>query len=350
MNACLLTSALTISLFLGLMETQAQDGPESRVAIAIHGGAGTITRANMTDELEGRYRAKLTDALQAGHEILSDGGSSIEAVTRAVAILEDSPLFNAGVGAVLTNRGTVEHDASIMDGRTLQAGASAATRHVRNPILLARLILEASPHVLLVGDGAEELAREHGLEFVDNDHFIIERRKRQLERRQGEESNKGGIIDPLRDEELDDEFSRDDVSKYGTVGAVALDGDGNLAAATSTGGIANKRWGRVGDSPIIGAGTYADNNSCAVSSTGDGEYFIRGVIAYDVCTTMRLTGMSLVESASAVIHGKLSEMGGGGGVIAIDREGNIAMPFNTRGMYRGYIDKEGSLVVKIYGN
>ncbi|MBT8401938.1 MAG: isoaspartyl peptidase/L-asparaginase [Rhodothermia bacterium] len=350
MNARLLTTAIIFSLSAALMETQAQDHAEARVAIAIHGGAGTITRSNMTDELEQQYRTKLTEALQAGHELLVDGKSSIEAVTRAVTILEDSPLFNAGVGAVLTNLGTVEHDASIMDGRTLQAGASAATRHIRNPILLARLILESSPHVLLVGDGAEELAREHGLELVDNDYFIIERRKRQLERRRSEETNKGGIIDPLHDEELDEEVRHDDISKYGTVGAVALDVDGNLAAATSTGGISNKRWGRVGDSPIIGAGTYADNNSCAVSSTGDGEYFIRGVIAYDVCATMRLTGMSLAESASAVIHGKLSEMGGGGGVIAVDLDGNIAMPFNTRGMYRGYIDKEGNLVVKIYGN
>ncbi len=350
MTARLLTTALIISLSVACMETRAQDQPEARVAIAIHGGAGTITRSNMTDELEQRYRAKLTEALRAGHELLVDGKSSVEAVTRAVTILEDSPLFNAGVGAVLTNLGTVEHDASIMDGKTLQAGASAATRHIRNPILLARLILESSPHVLLVGDGAEELAREYGLELVDNDYFVIERRKRQLERRQSEEVDKGGIIDPLRDEELDEEVRHDDISKYGTVGAVALDAAGNLAAATSTGGISNKRWGRVGDSPIIGAGTYADNESCAVSSTGDGEYFIRGVIAYDVCSTMRLTGMSLAESASAVIHGKLSEMGGGGGVIAIDHDGNIAMPFNTPGMYRGYIDKEGNLVVKIYGN
>lgn len=322
---------------------------EDVVAIVVHGGAGTISRSNLSPDLERKYRAALEEALRAGHQILLDGGTSIDAVTKAVTILEDSPLFNAGVGAVLTKLGTVEHDASIMDGSSLQAGASAATRHVRNPILLARLVMEASPHVLLVGEGAEQFGREHGLQMVENEHFITDRRREQLRRRQSTEADKGGR--PLELEKSPSHHEDDEEDgRFGTVGAVALDRYGNLAAATSTGGTSNKHWGRVGDSPIIGAGTYADNKSCAVSGTGDGEYFIRGVVAYDICAKMRLTGTGLTEAASSVIHGKLTDMGGGGGVIAIDRLGNIAMPFNTKGMYRGYINTSGDLLVKIYSD
>lgn len=229
-----------------------------------------------------------------------------------------------------------------MDGRTRNSGAIAGIKHIKNPILLARLVMTDSPHVMMVGDGAETFAKEHNLEMVENEYFHTDVRREALESVQAREraQSSTGDIHP----------GPEDDYKYGTVGAVALDKMGNLAAATSTGGMTNKRFGRVGDSPIIGAGTYADNESCGVSATGHGEYFIRGVIAYDICAMMRYTGLSLTESANAVIHGKLTEMGGAGGIIAMDREGNVAMPFNTPGMYRGTIDKNGKVMVEIYGD
>lgn len=329
--------AACIVMGVSLMQDVRAQQQEQPIAFAIHGGAGTIVRGSMSAELEQEYRAKLTEALQAGYGVLQRNGSSLDAVETAIRILEDSPLFNAGKGAVLTNKGTAELDASIMDGRTRAAGAVARVTTVKNPITLARLVMEESPHVMLAGDGAEQFAVEHGLEIVPNEYFQTEQRRAQLRRIQEAEqqkssgANEAGIS-----------------SKFGTVGAVALDRMGNLAAGTSTGGMTNKRFGRVGDSPIIGAGTYADNETCAVSSTGHGEYFIRGVVAYDIAARMRYAGLSLAEASNAVIHGRLTEMGGTGGVIALDRQGNIAMPFNTEGMYRGYVDTKGNVVVEIY--
>ena len=334
-------------LFIGVsVVSQAQGQEVSKTAIAVHGGAGTILPSSMTSETEASYRAKLEEALQKGHGILAEGGSSLDAVVATLHILEDSPLFNAGKGAVFTSEGTVEHDASIMDGATHQAGAVAGIKHIRHPIDLARLVMEASPHVMMVGDGAEAFAQQHGMELIPNDSFYTERRKGQLERVQQEEKDVGAAE---ADQTSDDQTSGSADKKHGTVGAVALDQEGNLAAGTSTGGMTNKRFGRVGDSPIIGAGTYADNETCAVSATGHGEYFIRGVIAYDIAAMMRYANRSLEEAARMVIMDKLTASGGTGGVIALDREGHIAMPFNTPGMYRGYIDTEGNMKIEIYG-
>lgn len=324
-----LLSLICMSLFL-TAETRA----ESPIAIAIHGGAGTIERERLTEEQEARIRAALNAAVKAGHEILLAGGSSLDAVTTAVRLLEDAPEFNAGRGAVLTFDGTVELDASIMDGATLAAGAVAGMTGVRHPIEAARGVMTESPHVMLVGSGAEAFARAQGLEFKDPDWFITEFRLQQLRAIQARQQSATQLSE--------DWFS--------TVGAVALDANGNLAAATSTGGMSNKRWGRVGDSPIIGAGTYADNRSCAVSATGHGEYFIRHVVAHEICARVRLTGVTLDDAADTVVNQVLLEAGGEGGVIAVDPAGNVSMPFNTPGMYRASIDADGRLTVAIYGD
>ena len=323
-------------LLTSLLGTSALGQEQPGVALVLHGGAGTILRGDMTAEAEAQYRAKLEEALQVGYGVLSEGGSSLDAVVASIRVLEDSPLFNAGKGAVFTSEGTVELDASIMDGATRQAGAVAGVKRVPHPIELARLIMERSPHVMMVGDGAEAFAQQQGMALVPNDSFYTDRRRAQLERIRQEEGASGAAEGEAPDK------------KHGTVGAVALDQAGNLAAATSTGGMTNKRYGRVGDSPIIGAGTYADNETCAVSATGHGEYFIRGVIAHDIAAMMRYGGLSLQEAADAAIMEKLTEAGGTGGVIALDREGNVAMPFNTPGMYRGYVDAEGNTTVEIY--
>ena len=292
--------------------------------IVIHGGAGTISRDAMTPEREQAYHAALRDALVAGSAILESGGTSLDAVVEAVRRLEDAPLFNAGRGAVFTSEGTNELDAAIMDGATLNAGAIAAVTRIRNPILLARMVMERSPHVMMIGSGAESFAAEQGMSFVDPSWFHTDERRRQLER--AIEAQRRGAAG-----QLPREFA------YGTVGAVALDQHGNLAAATSTGGMTNKRWGRVGDVPIIGAGTYADNATAAISATGHGEYFIRSVVAHEIAARMRLQGKDLETAADEVVMGVLVERGGDGGIIAIDREGNITMPFNSAGMYRGYL-------------
>ncbi len=309
--------------------TLAEESP--MFAIAIHGGAGVISRAAMTPEVEKSYREDLGKALDAGYAILESGGSSMDATVAAVKILEDSPLFNAGRGAVFSAEGINELDASVMDGQTLRAGAVAGLRHVRNPIELARLVMERSPHVFLTGKGAEDFALESGLALVPRSWFYTERRWQQLEQaRRGER------------------LSAADIGYYGTVGAVALDAEGNLAAATSTGGMTNKKWGRVGDSPIIGAGTYADNGSCAVSATGSGEFFIRGVIAHEISALMRYRGLPVDEAARTAVQGRLAALGGDGGVIVVDREGNIAMEFNTEGMFRGARSSRGLREISIY--
>jgi len=278
-------------------------------SIAIHGGAGTITRKNMTPEKENAYRSKLKETLNVGYSILNKGGTSLDAVEATIRIMENSELFNAGKGAVFTNAGTNELDASIMDGRNLKAGAVARVKTVKNPISAARKVMEETWHVMLSGDGADKFAKEQGLDIVDPNYFYTQRRWDSLKKIQ--------------------------VEKHGTVGCVALDKHGNLAAGTSTGGLTNKRWGRVGDSPIIGAGTYANNQTCAVSGTGQGEYFIRGNVAYDVSAIMEYKGKSVGEAAQNVIR-KLSDKGGNGGIITMDSKGNISMPFNTAGMYRGF--------------
>jgi L-asparaginase / beta-aspartyl-peptidase len=310
---------------------QGSDGDAPMISIAIHGGAGVITRSSLSAEDEAAYRADLARALDAGYEVLQAGGDSLDAVTAAVRILEDSPLFNAGRGAVFNHEGINELDASIMDGRTLKAGAVAGVRHVRNPVDLARRVMERSPHVLLSGAGAEEFALEQGLELVPRKYFFTERRWQQLERARA-----------------GDKLGAAALGYFGTVGAVARDSRGNLAAATSTGGMTNKRWGRVGDSPIIGAGNYADNDSCAVSATGSGEFFIRSVLAHEISALMKYRGLAVEEAARQAVRERLQGIGGDGGVIVVDREGNVAMQFNTEGMFRGTRDSRGRREVAIY--
>jgi beta-aspartyl-peptidase (threonine type) len=309
----------------------------------IHGGAGTIERSRMTPEREAAYRAALEGALTAGFEVLRRGGPGVDAVVAAIRLLEDSPLFNAGKGAVFTAEGTNELDASIMDGRTLKAGAAAGLKHVKNPITLARLVMERSPHVMMVGEGAEVFARQQGVELVDPKYFFTEERWQQLQRRREEERKNPPprSATPVNKELLLDE------RKFGTVGAVCLDRAGNLAAGTSTGGMTNKRFGRVGDSPVIGAGTYANNETCAVSCTGDGEYFIRAAVAHSVSAAMEHGRLPLEEAARLALE-KARRLGGTGGLIAIDRRGHFATPFNTSGMYRGHIGPDGRPQVAIY--
>jgi beta-aspartyl-peptidase (threonine type) len=309
-----------------------------KIGLVIHGGAGTIERSKMTPEKEPEYRAGLQHALTAGYQILKRGGSSLDATEAAVRVLEDDPRFNAGRGAVFTNIGTNEMDAAIMDGKTLMAGAVASLKHIKNPVSLARLVMEKSGHVMMDGEGAETFAKENGIELVDQKYFYTQERWEALEKiRAAEEHRTGG----------GKSFIITDQDRHGTVGAVAVDQNGNLAAATSTGGTTNKRSGRVGDSPVIGAGTYANNATCAVSATGDGEYFIRGTVGHDISALMEYRGMPLKEATQTVLD-KVAKLGGSGGLIAIDRQGNIALPFNTSGMYRGYVDPNGKFVVEIY--
>ncbi len=296
-----------------------------KAVIAIHGGAGAIARASMSTERERQYIAALGSVIEAGQAILEAGGSALDAVTEAVRLLEECPLFNAGIGAVFTRDATHELDACVMEGHTLKAGAVAGVSHLRNPVLAARLVLEKSPHVLLIGDGAEAFARQHGMDSVSPDIFSTPERLAQLH--QAQEQNAV---------QLDHSAQLDERQKMGTVGAVALDRYGNLAAATSTGGMTNKLPGRVGDSPLPGAGCYANNASVAVSCTGTGEVFIRALAAYDIAALMEYAALSLPEAAERVVMEKIPALGGSGGLIAIDREGNVAMPFNSEGMYRGY--------------
>ena len=313
-------------------------------AIVIHGGAGTILRKNMTPEKEAEYRAKLEEAIQTGYEILKNGGTSLDAVTKTINVMEDSPLFNAGKGSVFTHEETNEMDASIMDGKTLNAGASSGTRTIKNPIDLARAVMDQSPHVMLSGKGAETFATEHGLDIVDPSYFYTDRRFKSLQRIKDSENTE------LDHDEKKTAFYDADIknSKFGTVGCAALDKDGNLAAGTSTGGMTNKRWGRIGDSPIIGSGTYANNATCAVSSTGWGEYFIRAQVAHDISAMMEYKGVSLEEAAREVIHNKMGKLGGDGGIVAVDKDGNMVFEFNTEGMYRASMNDKGDLVVEIY--
>lgn len=303
--------------------------------IVIHGGAGAISRSVITEEKEQQYREALSAIVRQGQAVLENNGSALDAVTEAVRLLEECPLFNAGHGSVFTHDATHELDASIMDGRTLNAGAVCGVSHIRNPIFAARAVMAASPHVMLCGAGAETFAREQGLEWVEPSFFSTAERYQQLQQAlksegrilldhdgQAETGKSGDPLDPDH--------------KYGTVGAVALDSEGNLAAATSTGGMTNKRAGRVGDSPVIGAGCYASNQTVAVSCTGTGEIFMRTVAAYDVAALMEYGKLSLEEATRRVVMDKITALGGSGGLIAVDHQGHIALPFNSEGMYRGY--------------
>ena len=315
-------------------QTSVKSDSRPAYAIVIHGGAGTILKKNMTPEKEQQYFDKMNEALDKGESILKEGGASIDAVVETIKILENSPLFNAGKGAVFTANETNELDASIMNGADTNGGAVAGVTTVKNPITAARAVYEKSNHVLLTGKGAEAFAQKQGCELVENSYFKTESRLKSLQRIQAKELQ-GSLNDKYTD------------YKYGTVGCVALDKNGNIVAGTSTGGMTNKRYNRVGDSPILGAGTYADNNTCGVSSTGHGEFFIRYAVAHDIAARMEYKGITLEEATKEVIQDKLKEKGGSGGVVALDRNGNISMEFNTPGMYRGY-RKPGEKVVEIY--
>ena len=310
---------------------------ESPITLVIHGGAGNITRENISPAEEKQYREILNKALDVGYKILKDGGTSVEAVSQVLVLLEDSPLFNAGRGSVFTSEGRNEMDASIMDGETLNAGAVGGITIVKNPVLAAKMVMENSPHVFLTGKGAEEFARQQGLQIVDPSWFGTSKRKESLEQIKKLENQQEGM----------NQMGNNHDQKHGTVGAVALDKNGNLAAATSTGGMTNKKFGRIGDSPIIGAGTYANNNTCAVSCTGHGEYFIRLTIAHDISALMEYKNLTVKQAGDEVIK-KLAISGGTGGVIIVDKNGNIAMPFNTEGMFRGYIIADGSKKVHLF--
>lgn len=313
--------------------------PADPVVLVIHGGAGTIRRADLDTDQEARIRASLEEALQAGYAEIQAERPALDAVVAAISVLEEDPQFNAGRGGVFASDTTVRHDASIMDGATGLAGASANTMHVKHPILLARAVMEASPHVLLAGVGAEEFAEEQGLEIVPNEYFQTEHRRSSLEAVQERERNEQGRLVPAEPRQM-----------HGTVGAVALDAEGHLAAGTSTGGMTNKRWGRIGDSPIIGAGTFASDETVGVSGTGHGEFFIRLSIARDVHSRMLYLEESVTEAADTVINETLTAADGTGGVIALDREGNVATPFNTEGMYRGAITRSGEVTTAIYAD
>ena len=326
--------ALLILLIVGgcVKEIKNNDVVEKKVdfALVVHGGAGNIYKGRYSDEEENEYIKTLTTAINYGHDILDNGGTAVDAVETVIRFLEDSPLFNAGKGAVFNNEGNVELDASIMNGTNINAGGVAGLKSIRNPITLARFVMEHSPHVLMFGDGAERFADEFGLERVDNDYFKTEKMR--------------GVYNKNRD----GAFSKGRDDKSGTVGCVALDKYGNLAAGTSTGGIMGKKFGRVGDSPIIGAGTYADNRSCGISATGQGEFFIRNTVAHEISSLIKYKNMNIKEAADYVINKELTKQKALGGVIGLDKFGNIAISFNTQGMFRGHRISGEDPVVKIY--
>lgn len=310
---------------------------QQHIALVIHGGAGAIKKEFMTPEKEEAYRSKLQEALNAGYGILENGGTSLDAVQKTITILEDSPLFNAGKGAVFNSLGKNELDASIMDGKTLNCGAVTGVTTIKNPINAARLVMDSTRHVMLSGKGAEEFAKQYNVEFAPNTYFHTETRLNQLQKIQGKTPlhKKTGNIELIDDH------------KYGTVGAVAIDKNRNIAAATSTGGLTNKKYGRIGDSPIIGAGTYANNKTCGVSSTGTGEYFIRTLAAHETSNLMQYKNLTIKESIDNVIN-QIGNLGGDGGLIALDKDANVAWTFNTAGMFRGYKKSDGSGTIEIY--
>ena len=324
-----------LCLLATVLLTLPVNAEETRVAIALHGGAGTIERARMTSEQELRYRKFLDAAIEEGYRQLKAGEPGLDVVVSIIQRMEDSPLFNAGRGSVYTWEGHHELDASIMHGLLLDAGAVAGVKTVKSPIALARAVMERSPHVMLASQGAERFAAEEGFEKAPEGYFDTERRQKSLEAYK--RARQAGVA------------THPDY-KYGTVGVAVLDAEGNLVAGTSTGGMTGKRWGRIGDAPVIGAGTYANNASCAVSATGHGEFFIRHTVARDVCARMELAGETLTEAADVVVHKTLVKAGGDGGIIAVDAEGNVALTFNTPGMYRASIDASGDKVIGIFGD
>jgi beta-aspartyl-peptidase (threonine type) len=344
-------AVLAAAVALGAFMEKPAEKPE--YALVIHGGAGTITPDKLTPELKAEIEHDLHAALATGQAVLKDGGSALDAVTSTIMVLENSPHFNAGRGAVFTAGGKNEMDSSIMDGRTLDAGAVSGVRNIKNPITLARAVMEKSPHVMMQGHGAETFAETQGIERADDAYFFTEYRWGQLQKARAK--SQGPLLDHDGDGTSDKTGNKVSVGektngdyKFGTVGAVALDRHGNLAAGTSTGGMTNKMHGRVGDSPIIGAGTYANNASCAVSATGHGEYFIRATVARNICALMEYAGMGLQEAADKVVMQQLVEMGGDGGIIAVDKEGAMVMAFNTRGMFRGQVGSHQAATIGIY--
>jgi len=321
-----------------------------KFVLVIHGGAGTILKSQMTPEKEKAYQQGLNDALNAGYAVLSKGGTALDAVEATIKVLEDNPLFNAGKGSVFTNEGKNEMDAAIMDGNTLKAGSVAGVTTIKNPITAARAVMDKSEHVMMTGKGAEKFAAQQGCAIVDPSYFFTQERWDALQKAKAKDSSKSELDhDANKPGALLKQPGNNDY-KYGTVGCVALDMNGNLAAATSTGGMTNKKFGRIGDAPVIGAGTYANNATCAISCTGWGEFFIRLVMAKSVSDRMELAHETLKEAANTMIMRKLGELGGDGGLIAVDKEGNIIMPFNTEGMYRGYMTSDGKKEVLIYKN
>ena len=304
-------------------------------AIAIHGGAGTILPSTMTPEKEAAYKKGLEDAILSGETILKKGGTSLDAVEAAIRTLENNSLYNAGKGACFSNEGNHEMDASLMNGKNLSAGAVACVSNIKNPISLARAVMDKTEHVFLVGAGAMEFAKKNNIEFAPDDYFFVQQRYDQLQ-------------DAKKNDRVTMDHTQSDPKKFGTVGAIALDVNGNLAAGTSTGGMTNKKHGRVGDTPIIGAGTYANNNTCAISCTGHGEFFIRSVVAYDISCLMEYKGLSLKEACDLVVMKKLVKIGGEGGLIALDAKGNIELPYNSEGMYRASKKQDGDLYIGIY--
>lgn len=350
MKRILLSIVLISTLVFSCKERPSEDTPQSTditveatleqpLAIVIHGGAGTIKKENMTPEQEKAYKEKLQEALDTGYAILEQGGSALDAVQKTINVMEDSPLFNSGKGAVYNSAGEHELDASIMDGKTLNCGAVAGVKHIKNPINAARIVMDSTRHVMMTGQGAEDFVLKYGVEMVDVSYFDTKKRFRQLERAQKKE--KVQLDHSALNVELIDDH------KYGTVGAVAIDHHGNIAAATSTGGMTNKKYGRVGDSPIIGAGTYANNKSCGVSATGTGEYFIRTLATHETSSLMLYKNLSLQEALDKVIQ-QIEDLGGDGGLVALDKDANIAWSFNTAGMYRGYKKSNGEYVIKFY--
>ena len=322
--------------------TAVKDNREPTFGIVIHGGAGTILKENMSAEMEQAYREKLAEAVATGHAILKAGGTSQDAVEQTIHVMENSPLFNSGKGAVLTAGESIALDASFMDGKTLDAGAIAGVKHIKNPISAAIKVMNNSPHVMLAGAGADQFAAEQGLDTVPESYFITERRFDALKRVQEKEANKNLSFNAVEEQYFKNQ-------RIGTVGCVALDLQGNLAAGTSTGGMTNKKWDRIGDAPIIGAGTYANNASCGVSATGWGEFFIRSVVAHDIAALVEYKNLSIQEASKIVLQ-KVEDLGGDGGVVVLDSRGNVAMEFNTPGMYRAHMNASGELNVKIYKN
>lgn len=311
-------------------------------AIVIHGGAGGVTRENHNQEQQKAYSQKLQEAMDAGYAVLEKGGNSLDAVQAAINVMEDSPLFNAGKGAVYNSEGNQEMDASIMDGKTLKAGAVAGVNHIKNPILAARIVMDSTNHVLLSGKGAEMLAEKYGIEMVDSAYFFTEKRLNQLRKVQGKDKIQLDHSAFLIGNELIDDH------KFGTVGAVAIDKNGNIAAGTSTGGMTNKKYGRIGDSPIIGQGTYANNLTCGISATGTGEYFMRTVAAHEVSNLIQYKGVSPKEALHEVMFNQIGKLGGQGGMILLDKNGNVSWDFNSDGMFRGYKKSNGENVVEMF--